>query len=181
MNFHDEQQLVAEAQENVEKFEELYEIYFPKVYGFVAGKVNGRATAEDLTSEIFIKILQALPRYKYKGVPFGAWVFRIVRNHLKDYYAKNSKRATGNLEDTNWIKDEDLDRDPAKKTKRKNLKQNLIKSFSALKGQEEEVVRLKYFAELSNQEVADALGLSPNHVGVILFRALKKLKTAYHA
>ncbi|MBT7483560.1 sigma-70 family RNA polymerase sigma factor, partial [Candidatus Peregrinibacteria bacterium] len=67
----------------------------------------------------------------------------------------------------------------AKETRRKNLRENLIKSFHVLKKQEKEVIRLKYFAELSNQEIADTLGLSPNHIGVILFRALKKLKTSY--
>lgn len=181
MNPQEEQQLVAEAKENVEKFEELYEIYFPKVYGFVAGKINDRDMAEDLVSEIFIKILEGLPRYRYKGAPFGAWVFMIVKNHLKDYYTKAKKRSAGNMEDVEWIKDEDLDRNPAKKAERENLKQNLIKCFSVLSKTEEEVVRLKYFAELSNQEIADTLQLSANHVGVILFRSLKKLKKVYHA
>jgi len=179
VNLEEEQQLVLDAQENVERFEQLYELYFPKVYGFVRGKVNSRNIAEDLVSEIFIKILEALPRYQFRGLPFGAWVFRIVRNHLKDYYAKSSRTNVGNLEDADWLKDEDSTRNPAKETRRKNLRENLIKSFHVLKKQEKEVIRLKYFAELSNQEIADTLGLSPNHIGVILFRALKKLKTSY--
>jgi len=179
VNLEEEQQLVLDAQENVERFDELYELYFPKVYGFVMGKVSSRDIAEDLVSEIFIKILEGLPRYQFRGLPFGAWVFRIVRNHLKDYYAKAGRSQVGNLEDADWLKDEDTTRDPVKETRRKNLRENLIKSFHVLKKQEEEVIRLKYFADLSNQEIAETLGLSANHTGVIIYRALKKLKTSY--
>ncbi len=181
MNLQEEQQLVKEAQENVEKFEELYELYFPKVYGFVASKINRRETTEDLVSEIFVKILDGLPRYQFRGLPFGAWVFRIARNHLKDFYAKSSRSDIGSLENADWLKDEDSTRDPAKQARRKNLKENLIACFHVLTPAEEEVIRLKYFAELSNKEIADSLSISANHVGVHLFRALKKLKNDYNA
>lgn len=181
VNAEDELQLVRDAQTNVESFEKLYDLYFPKVYGFVMGKIQNRDFTEDLVSEIFIKILEALPRYEFRGLPFGAWVFRIVRNHLKDYYKRASRGTFGQLEDADWIKDEDSLKDPVKTAKTSQLRSQLIRSFHVLTELEEEVVRLKYFSELSNQEVADTLGLSANYVGVTLYRALKKLKIEHDA
>ena len=175
----EENKLVRSAQENLESFEALYHLYLPKVYGFVVPKVHSRSLAEDLVGEIFLKILDALPRYRFQGFPFGAWVFRIARNHLRDHYAKAKRQQHDTLDDTGWIKDEDEANDPAELARRASLREGLLKSFEVLTDQEAEVVRLKYFADLSNQEIAETLDLNPNHVGVILYRALKKLRNEH--
>lgn len=179
LNLEEENQLVHDAQKHLESFEALYELYLPKVYGFVMGRVRSQTIAEDLVSEIFLKILEGLPKYAFRGVPFGAWVFQIVRNHLQDYYGKAKRTAHDSLEDTSWLKDEDETNDPAALARQKNLRQTLLDSFHVLTEQEADVVRLKYFAELSNQEIAETLDLTANHVGVLLYRALHKLKTDY--
>lgn len=179
VTIQEEQQLVQEAQEHLESFEKLYDLYLPKVYGFVMGKVRSQAIAEDLVSEAFLKILEGLPKYKFRGLPFGAWVFQIVRNHLNDYYAKAKRTQFDSLEDTSWLKDEDEEKDPATIARRNSTRQSLIDLFHVLTPQEAEVVRLKYFADLSNQEIADSLSLKANHVGVLLYRSLQKLKAEY--
>lgn len=179
MTIEEEQQLVRAAQENLESFEALYALYLPKVYGFVMGKIRSQTTTEDLVSEIFLKILDGLPKYKFRGLPFGAWVFQIVRNHLNDYYGKAQRTQHDSIEDAGWLKDEDETRNPAAIARQKNLRDTLTKSFNVLNEQEAEVVRLKYFADLSNQEIATTLGIKPNHVGVVLYRALQKLKSEH--
>jgi RNA polymerase sigma-70 factor, ECF subfamily len=179
MTPQEEQQLVISAQTNVESFEKLYDLYFPKVFGFVMGKIQSRSITEDLVSEMFIKILEALPRYQFRGLPFGAWVFRIVRNHLKDYYGKAKRKNFDHLENADWLEDGDKSRNPDEIARQNSLRTTLVNSFHVLNDQEEEVVRLKYFSELQNKEISDILGISPNNVGVILFRALKKLKSEH--
>ena len=179
MNIEEELKLVRKAQRNVESFEELYDLYFPKVYGFIMTKIRNQELAEDLTSEVFIKILEALPKFQARGLPFGAWVFRIVRNHLKDYYKKAARINFSKLDDTTWIKDEDSLKDPAKTARTKSERAYLVRAFHVLTDLEEEMVRLKYFSELSNQEISATLSLSANYVGVTLYRALQKLKTEY--
>lgn len=181
MTPEEEQELVRKAQYNVESFEELYELYFPKVYGFVMSKIGNRDLAEDLVSEIFIKILEALPKYQFRGLPFGAWVFMIVRNHLKDYYKSYKRKSFDHLEDPTWLKDEDELKDPKHDAERDMLRSQLVQCFHVLSKLEEEIIRLKYFSDLSNKDVADTLSLSANYVGVTLYRALKKLKTEYDA
>ncbi len=66
----DERALVEAAQSDPAKFDALYEMHFERVYAFIASRVRDRATAEDVTSEVFHKALANLARFEWRGVPF---------------------------------------------------------------------------------------------------------------
>src|SRR5437773_1086178 len=85
----DERRLVEAAQQDPTCFDDVYEKYFELVYVYVARRVRDRATTEDLTSEVFRKALANLPRFKWTGAPFGAWLIRIASNLIAD----RAKRA----------------------------------------------------------------------------------------
>jgi len=85
----DERLLVESAQSDPAKFDALYELHFERAYAFVAGRVRDRATAEDVTSEVFHKALANLPSYEWRGAPFAAWLLRIAANAIVD----QAKRA----------------------------------------------------------------------------------------
>src|SRR3989475_11285835 len=87
----DERALVEAAQSDPAKFDALYELHFERVYAFVASRVRDRATAEDVTSEVFYKALANLPSYEWRGVPFAAWLLRIAANAVVDH-AKRAAR-----------------------------------------------------------------------------------------
>jgi len=86
----EERRLVEAAQNDPARFDALYELHFDRVYGFVAGRVHDRVTAEDVTSEVFYKALANLKTYEWRGVPFAAWLLRIAANAVID----RSKRAS---------------------------------------------------------------------------------------
>src|SRR5205807_6883190 len=85
-----ERLLVEAAQSDPARFDALYELHFERVYGFIAGRVRDRATAEDLTSEVFYKALANLRSFEWRGVPFVAWLLRIAANAVID----RSQRAS---------------------------------------------------------------------------------------
>src|SRR5258708_1218735 len=86
----DEERLLVEAaQADPAKVEGMYELDFERVYAFVASRVRDRATAEDVTSEVFHKALANLPSYEWRGVPFVAWLLQIASNAVVD----QAKRA----------------------------------------------------------------------------------------
>src|SRR5882762_820890 len=85
----DERLLVEAAQSDPAKFDALYEQHFERVYAFVASRVRERATAEDLTSEVFHKALANLRQYQWRGAPFSAWLLTIAANAIVD----QAKRA----------------------------------------------------------------------------------------
>src|ERR1041385_2472878 len=80
----DERRLVEAAQQDRTCFGAVYEKYFELVYAYVARRVRDRAATEDLTSEVFRKALANLPRFKWTGAPFGAWLLRIAANLIAD-------------------------------------------------------------------------------------------------
>jgi len=83
-NEADERLLVEAAQRDASRFAALYENNFEVVYAYVARRVRDRAATEDLTSEVFHKALQNLPRFKWTGAPFAAWLLRIASNMIAD-------------------------------------------------------------------------------------------------
>ena len=92
-----ERLLIEAAQHDPAHFAELYEKYFEVVYAYVARRVRERTATEDVTAEVFHKALQHLPRFKWTGAPFAAWLFRIASNLVAD--RANRKAREGSLKD----------------------------------------------------------------------------------
>jgi RNA polymerase sigma-70 factor (ECF subfamily) len=83
--------LVRQAQAgNWNAFSSLYEIYFNRVYCYMMARVAATAEAEDLTQELFLKVMISLKNFRFKGPPFDAWLFTIARNLVIDWIRRNS-------------------------------------------------------------------------------------------
>ena len=80
----EERRLVEAAQRDTACFGDLYEYYFELVYAYIARRMGNRSETEDITAEVFRKALQSLPRFKWTGAPFAAWLFRIASNMIAD-------------------------------------------------------------------------------------------------
>ena len=88
-----ERLLIEAAQKDPGRFAELYEKNFERVYAFIARRVNERAEAEDLTSEVFHQAFANHARFEWRGAPFAAWLFRIARNAIIDRAKRAAKEA----------------------------------------------------------------------------------------
>jgi RNA polymerase sigma-70 factor, ECF subfamily len=172
----EEQQLVEKAKKDSECFGKLYDAYFPKVYAFIAAKIYDRDDVEDLVSETFMKALENLPRFEWRGVPFGAWIFRIARNTLNDYYEKHGKTKTTDIDTAYGVKEDEEKTSPFKKAALGELSEKVQEVLSSLPERELQVVQLKFFSELNNREIVKVTGLSESNVAVILYRTLRKIK-----
>jgi len=168
-----EMELVERAKTDEKAFRELYELYFPKIYGYVLKRVGKREIAEDLVSEVFMKVFAKIDIYTDKGYSFGAWIFKITGNLLIDYYRKESGKITVNIEECLEMPGEQKG---DSLTLTNEAKREVEKYLLCLAERERKAVELKFFAELSNLEIAEILGVSANNVGVILYRALKNMR-----
>src|SRR5712691_3389214 len=90
----EERRLIEAAQSDPARFADVYENYFESVYAYVARRVRNRDEAEDLTAEVFRKALASLPRFKWRGVPFAAWLFRIASNMIADRAKRVAKEVS---------------------------------------------------------------------------------------
>ncbi len=171
-----ERQLVEDAKNTSDAFGKLYDYYFPKVYAFVAAKVTSQDDAEDLTSDIFMKILENIQRFEWRGLPFGAWVFRIARNVLNDFYLRHKKHQTSDLEKAYDVSDHEEKTSPHLKASHSELSEKIQRLMRTLPERDASVLQLKFFSGLNNREIMGVLGLSESNVAIIIYRNLKKMK-----
>jgi RNA polymerase sigma-70 factor (ECF subfamily) len=177
MDLNEEQQLVEDAKTDSASFGKLYDYYFPKIYGYIAAKVNDRDDVEDLVSTTFMKALENLPKYEWRGIPFAAWLFTIARNTLNNYYVKSGKNRHLELDEGRLVVDKDKNESPMKKAEQEELADKVKKVLNNLPEREITVVQLKFFSQMTNREIMDITGLSESNVAVILYRTLRKIKS----
>lgn len=172
-----EQELVKKAKTDDASFTILYNHYFPKIYGFVVKRTSHRETAEDIVSMVFTNAFTHLDTYEGKNCTFGAWLYKIATNKLIDHYRKEGKSFSISIDETFEMADESINL--AGGVDGTISRGNIDKVLNVLPEKYQRIIYLKFFSELQNIEIAQALNISPNNVGVLLFRALKKFKKEY--
>jgi RNA polymerase sigma-70 factor (ECF subfamily) len=167
------ERLVADACAGDEwAFGMIFDHYHESVYRFIASRVHRPSDAEDLTQLVFVKVLEALPRYESRGVPFGGWLFRLARNAVidfirtrHDYSELDSLAEQANSDaspDEVAIARQDLDAVRA--------------ALATLTDEQREAITLRFFAGLSAREAAAAMGKQEGTVRGLQFRAIAGLR-----
>lgn len=175
-----EQKIIEEAKADKTAFVKLYDKYFQQIYKYVLTRVADTALAEDITSETFMSALENMDRYEYTGRPFSSWLYRIAINNITDHYRMKKSEHEAAMQ--KWHETEDkfdgadieLKESESEEEKLVNLKE-LNQSIRKLKQHEQEIISLKYFENLSYQEIADILDTNTSNVGVKLKRAMARL------
>jgi RNA polymerase sigma-70 factor (ECF subfamily) len=171
--------LVKRAVQDPAAFQSLYELYFKRVYGYVAAKVSNRLDAEDLVSDIFLQVVKGLPQFKNRHYfSFGAWIFTIARNLVTDFYRRQGRDGVGLQLDAlknDEVNPIELDGLLIEQERAAELRAML----NRLPERRREVMMLKYFSELRNQEIAQVLDLDERTVASHLSRGLKDLYEFY--
>jgi RNA polymerase sigma factor (sigma-70 family) len=158
-------------------FAAFYEQYLPKIFQYMSYRVGDRYLAEDLTSAVFEKALTRFSQYKAEKAAMSTWVFRIARNTLIDHFRVRGREPTIEL-------DAALDKPGEGKSPEDAAIENeegqmLRRCLARLAPHEQEIVSLKFSAEMTNRQIADLLGLSESNVGVILYRTVRKLRSEF--
>ncbi len=170
----DERKVVEEAQGgDQDALSTLYTFYFPRVYRYVAGRVRSTQDAEDVTEEVFLRLVANLKRYEWRGLPFGAWVFRIARNEVVSHVRRQRRRGTpAPLSES--IPDERQDHAAA--YEQQATIEVVHAAASKLPPAQRDVIALRFGAGLSVAETASALNKTQNNVKVLQHKAIAKLK-----
>lgn len=177
MTLENEHDIVDRAKTDERAFEILYNHYFTRIYAYIFKRTGHHETTEDLVSKTFMKAFTHLDKYEHQGYSFGAWVYRIATNNLIDHYRKTGKKKTVDIEKAPDMQSSRPDpQEQAITTFEKAVVQKALKD---LPDKYQEIINLKYFAQLSNQEIAAALGITANNAGVVIHRAVKKFHQVY--
>jgi RNA polymerase sigma-70 factor (ECF subfamily) len=163
--------LVEDAKDNPIAFGRLYDIYVQPVYRYLYSRVGTTHDAEDLTSQTFMSAFEHLPHYHENG-QFAAWLFRIARNKMTDHFRRNryeveletaERFVTGGDAIIQVIQDEEI---------------NCLKALIMdLNPEEQDLIRLRYVADLTFAEMANLLGKREEAVKQSVYRLLARLKS----
>jgi RNA polymerase sigma-70 factor (ECF subfamily) len=168
-----EESLVRRAQKNdQEAFAQLYEEHFDKIYRYLALRVGNEREAEDMTQQVFLNALQSISSFRWKGVPFSAWLFRIAHNQAVDHLRRKKKRTSVPL-DESLVSSGDS---PHSTTERKMDVERLLKATKRLTEAQREVISLRFSSELSIAQVARIMGKSEGAVKALQHSAIVALR-----
>ncbi|MFA6551248.1 MAG: RNA polymerase sigma factor [Patescibacteria group bacterium] len=156
-------------------FSALYDLYLDKIYRFIYFKVPTVAEAEDLTSQVFLKIWQMALSERIKiGESFQSLIYKIARNLVIDHYRSSAQeRNSVSLDEAiNIARHEELDNKTDVKLEMEKIGQKLRK----LKSEYQEIIVMHFIDELTIKEIANILDKKRGNVRVTIHRALKALK-----
>jgi RNA polymerase sigma-70 factor (ECF subfamily) len=149
----------------------IFNTYYDKIYSFILLRVKNTHDAEDIASDVFVKVVEKLDTYKPEKAAFSTWIFTIALNEIRMHYrGRRIGYSTDNIEeiaDQLNIEDELLNREGLTR---------LYRAMSGLKDNQRKVLSLRYFGGLSNREVAEILDMSVTNVETVLYRAKIFLK-----
>src|SRR5256885_8327038 len=167
----DEPELVRRAAVDANALAALYQRYVARVYRFVRPRCNSADEAADLTQQVFLKMAEALPRYRERGVPFAAWLFRIARNAAIDHARRH--RPT-----VRWdsLTDAAAPDDVEGFVLSREVRARIGALLSELSADERELLSLRFAAGLSSREIAAVVGASEAAVKKRLTRTIQRLK-----
>jgi RNA polymerase sigma-70 factor, ECF subfamily len=171
------QRRVVEAAQagDLDALASLYDTHINQVYRYVLARLGNVHDAEDVAEEIFLKMLNGLPKYQVRKVPFAAWLMRIAHNEVVSFARRNVRRAN----DTD-LPEEIVDRgsnDPAEHAERMLALEDLRKAVVLLPEAQREVITLRFAAGLSVADTARALGKQENNVKVLQHKGMQRLQT----
>ncbi len=177
MDLSEEKSIIKEAKKNPEAFGLLYDKYYKQIFGYILKRTADIDLAQDLTSETFFKSLKSLDRFRWRNIPFSAWLYRIANNEIINYFRK---KKTIPLEK---IPEPIANSDPSgeiiqaeKELERHQDFLTLQKKILKLSFKYQEVITLRFFEKKEIKEINEILGKKEGTIKSLLHRGLEQLK-----
>jgi RNA polymerase sigma-70 factor (ECF subfamily) len=165
--------LVEQAQQGEEEaLEQLYLLHFDRIYSYLHMSVGNRHDAEDLTTQTFLKMLEAIGRFRWRSVPFSAWLFRIAHNVAMDHF-----RATRRIQLEEEVPEpRDSVESSAEEEAMESIgRASMFELIERLSPDQQQVLTLKFVFNFSNAEVGAILGKTEGAIKSLQHRALASL------
>lgn len=173
LSVEEETSLVDRAKRGDEAaISQLYRQYAPAIYGYVASRVRDSAVADDLTSEVFLRALEGLPRFEYRGIPVSAWLYRIAHDRMADHFRQQARRPTMPLENEFLSVQGEIEQEVDTRLRVQQLRE----AIEQLTAEQHQVILLRFTAGLKLKEVAYVMDKSIEAVKMLQWRALARLK-----
>ncbi len=167
----EEYELIRAAQQNPRRFGVIYERYYEQMFLFIYKRVGDEEQSADLCSQVFLKAMTNLKRYRFQGVPFSAWLYRTATNEVNQFFRDSQKQRMVSLESLS-LKDmvEEAEITPT----HANV-QRMIVVLDSLSPEEIQLIEMRFFEKVPFKEIAVIFNLTETNAKVKVHRLLKKL------
>jgi RNA polymerase sigma-70 factor (ECF subfamily) len=169
-----ESDLIERAKQDPEAFGELYERYVDRIYNYIFHRTGSEEDAQDLTAQSFYKALRNIGRYKDRGAPFAAWLYRIAHNTVANWHRDNSRWAELPLDDMTLT--DTSGQAPHQAAERSDRQQALARAIRRLHHDRQMLLILKFSEGLSNRQIGQIMGRSEGAIKSLYHRALVGLR-----
>jgi RNA polymerase sigma-70 factor (ECF subfamily) len=181
------ERLAQNAQKDPQSFAVLFDCYYPRVFNYIRYRCQDTETAEDLTSQVFERLLKKIHQYSTARGLFEPWLFAIVRNIVTDHHRSLKARSQKYSSALSW---EDFQQSPAADPSPESLvigresQAELLRALESLDERSRDLLGLKFAARLTNRQIAEltkrkySSAMSESNVGVTLYRAIARLRQA---
>jgi RNA polymerase sigma-70 factor (ECF subfamily) len=174
LDAHGERAIVDAAKTGDEAaLAELYNLYFPRVYRYILARMGNPYDAEDLTEEVFLRVLDAIERFQWREAPFSAWLFRIAHNAVISQRRKEGARGRSSPLSEALAVDS---QGPEEMVENRLALNEIMKAAETLPEAQRRVISLRFAAGLTVAETARAMGKGEGNVKVIQHKAIAKLR-----
>jgi RNA polymerase sigma-70 factor (ECF subfamily) len=170
----DVRRLVERAQKGERQaLEELYLLHFDRIYSYLHMSVGNRHDAEDITTQVFLRMLESIGKFRWQAAPFSAWLFRIAHNLAMDHFRARRR----------WQPEEDVPEQPGEEEPSAETmamqsigRQSMLELIENLSGEQQQVLTLKFVFNFPNGDVATILGKTEGAIKSLQHRALVSLQ-----
>jgi RNA polymerase sigma-70 factor (ECF subfamily) len=170
----DVRRLVDRAQKgDRQALEELYLLHFDRIYSYLHMSVGNRHDAEDITTQVFLKMLESIGKFRWQSAPFSAWLFRIAHNLAMDHFRARRR----------WQPEEEVPEQPGEEepsaeamAMRSIGRQSMLELIEDLSPEQQQVLTLKFVFNFPNGDVATILGKTEGAIKSLQHRALVSLQ-----
>ncbi|MGB1104113.1 MAG: RNA polymerase sigma factor [Crocinitomicaceae bacterium] len=180
---HTEDKLLKElkwikyAQKDPRGFEPLYNKYYEQILRYIYQRIDDKDTAYDITSQVFLKALNNIHKYEYRGVPFASWLYRIAKSELYQSFRDKKARRTVNVDTSHLANVMEEMEEPIGGEEERRL---FLRLIGELKEDEVQMVEMRFFEKRSFKEIGEILDITENNAKVKSHRIVKKMKKLFN-
>jgi len=183
MDLSQEKELVRQAQKAPDAFAELYDQYYPKIFGYILRRTANLETAQDLTSDTFFNALNKLWQFRWRNISFSSWLYKIASNEINQYFRKAEYKKSISLEELQEqgfepVSSNDLESELIEAQEKLRQHQDFLEiqgKIVQLPAKYQEVIALRFFEQKQIKEISEILGKKEGTVKSLLHRAVEKL------
>lgn len=167
---------IKRAKDDPRSFEPLYNKYYEQIFRYIYQRMDDKEMAHDITSQVFLKALNNIQKYEYRGVPFASWLYRIAKSELYQSFRDEKATRTVNVESVSlhdMIEDMEEDMSEEKRS-------ILLKAIGELSEDEVQMIEMRFFEKRSFKEIGDILEITENNAKVKAHRIIQKMKALFN-